>query len=59
MLKVLVKVKKDCRFLSDMVHTAEEGKPKCKKCGSGHIDLVKEEGKKYLVCLDCGFEFPA
>lgn len=39
-----------------MVHKAEEGKPKCEKCGSGHVDLVKEGNKKFLVCLDCGWE---
>ena len=40
-----------------MVHKAEEGKPKCPKCGSGHVDLV--DNKKVLICLDCGFEFAA
>ena len=37
-----------------MVHTAEEGKLKCSKCGSGHVELVDD--KKVLICLDCGWE---
>lgn len=40
-----------------MVHTADsQAKYKCKKCGSGHVDLV--DGKTVMVCFDCGFECP-
>jgi hypothetical protein len=40
-----------------MVHTHRPGDThKCKKCSSSHCDVVFEDKKQYLVCLDCGKE---
>jgi Zn ribbon nucleic-acid-binding protein len=39
-----------------MVHTAEKGKPRCPSCKAGHVDKVREDGKLYLICLDCGYD---
>lgn len=40
-----------------MVHTdVPEGKPRCKRCGSGHIDGVRERGRIWLICMDCGWD---
>ncbi|MDO8656764.1 MAG: hypothetical protein Q7K45_06000 [Nanoarchaeota archaeon] len=40
-----------------MVHTALPGdKYKCSRCGSSHVDIYEDEGKKVQACLDCGKE---
>ena len=40
-----------------MVHLdVPPGKPRCPKCRSGHVDGVKEEGKVWLICMDCGWD---
>jgi transposase-like protein len=40
-----------------MVHTAEQGKPRCPRCKAGHVDKAQEaDGKLYLICLDCGYD---
>ncbi|MBS3167561.1 hypothetical protein J4216_00345 [Candidatus Woesearchaeota archaeon] len=33
-----------------------ENKPKCPKCGSGHVDTVEILGSKFLICLNCGYD---
>ncbi len=41
----------------NMVHTdVEPGKPRCPRCTSGHVDGVKEDGKIWLICMDCGWD---
>jgi len=40
-----------------MTHTAlPRDKYVCSKCGSSHVDIYFEKGKKIQACLDCGQE---
>tara|TARA_Y100000034_G_scaffold8670_1_gene9348 strand:+ start:59 stop:193 length:135 start_codon:yes stop_codon:yes gene_type:complete len=39
-----------------MIIKTHNEKFKCSKCGTSHVDVYDEDGKRYISCLNCGFE---